>query len=166
MSVKEVFLSPPSPPGFPTAMKGYALLLESKDTHIPNIIVYTERYASRILPLTNHTHAATTFSTRYVVDSDAAFIKHIEWLDSASKERLGMVDCTPRMHEQINLLLDVRPDFKVDEAEYKSKGVEAYTKSVMRFETRFGLEFGMFVNPPYPEIMPTPFAPLPRSPIF
>lgn len=155
MTAKEVFMGPPPPPGFPSFdVKGYAILLQD-DRKAPLIVVYTEAYASKILPLQNAVIAKNKLEQQYVVPNNAPPIKHVEWLDGVNK-RLGLVDRRPQFVEIVDVLFDVKPN----ETDFE--------KGIIKYEKKYNLVAGQFLSPAYrlSQLLPTPLPPLPTSPIL
>jgi hypothetical protein len=145
-----------------TGENGYAVFLEVKETKKPMINVLTEKYVKRIVPLanaiwTNNLKASYPNLGDYKPPDDGDPQKS-EKMVKSMHDLLMMTgqynDMTPHTLEIADQLLDY------------NESISDPNQAIIDIRRRYQLMFnGTVLIPGYPEMLPTPFIPLPRSPI-
>jgi hypothetical protein len=132
---------------------GYAVFLEMPQTHKPVINVMTEKYVKNIIPFANAVYMKNMGLGDYQPPADRNSEKLITDLHQLFLT-MGYTDRTPHGIEIADQLFDYNeneqnPDKKIIEVK-------------KRYQLMMG---GTLLVPPYPELLPMPFMPLPPSPI-
>lgn len=136
-----------------TSENGWAVFLETPNDKQPVVNVMTERYIKHIIPLANYTLMNNMEMGQYVPPADLNPDKLIDTLHTLLI-RAGYGDRTPRGIETATQFFD-----------YDEKQTDP-AKCIIEVKKRYQLLFGgTLLVPPYPEMFPTPFLPLPPSPI-